>query len=111
MQIATTLVLATVTGLFLFMFVIPQTTVWLAGRVKKTPRLSFFQKIRLLNMLEQVVNSLSLKSLRGISSLVLVFVALIGLQHYFLLIGNGDGAKIIVTGMFVLVLVDTLQED
>lgn len=110
MQVATTFVMATIVGLFLFMFVVPQTSVWLAGWVKKTRRLGFLQKIRLLNLLERVSAYFSLKGLRQSSFLAIVFLAMIGIQQYFLFVGNDAGAKIIVTGMFVLVIAESLQD-
>ncbi|MEJ2708430.1 MAG: hypothetical protein P8074_12515 [Anaerolineales bacterium] len=110
MSVVITPIVAAVVGLLLMIVVIPKVSKLLIQRVENNPSMSTFQKFRLVNFLETLANGSPSSHTRGASFLSLFFLFLIGLQHFFLYIGNGTGAKMIVVGMFVMLVVYLLQE-
>ncbi|MGE5224302.1 MAG: hypothetical protein ACM3PY_17840 [Omnitrophica WOR_2 bacterium] len=70
-----------------------------------------FEKIRIANLLDQIKDGqFRSKSQQSVRFLSLSFLALLGMQHYFLIIKHGTEAKIIVGGMFLLLITHILYD-
>jgi hypothetical protein len=110
MSIVITPIVAAVVGLLLMIVVIPKISKLLIRRVENNPGISTFQKFKLVNFLEMLAEGSPGSRTKGASFLSLFFLFMLALQHFFLYIGNGTGAKMIVTGMFVMLVIYLLQE-
>lgn len=106
MAILMTSIAATAVGIGLFWFVLPHIALWLTKVVEKSDRIDRFQKLRMINVLETIHSGPPEKNVnQGTRFLSITFIALLGLQHYFLFTGNGGGAQIVVIGMFAMLAV------
>jgi hypothetical protein len=106
MTILMTSIIAAIVGIILFWFVVPHTAVWLTKVVENSARMDRFQKLRIINVLETASSGPSENRVnKGTWFLSITFLALLGLQHYFLFTGNGGGAQIVVIGMFAMLAV------
>lgn len=102
---------AAVVGIALFWFVLPHTALWLTKVVENSVRMDYFQKLRIINVLEVIHSGPSENKAKNSSPFLMVsFFVLLGLQHYFLYTGNGSSAQIVIIGMFVLLAVHVASE-
>ena len=111
MTILITSIAAAAVGVVLFWFVFPQTALLLSKAVENSARMDRFQKLRIINVLETVHSGPPENKVdKGAPFLSITFLALLGLQHYFLFTGNGGGAQIIVMGMFAMLVVHIARD-
>jgi ABC-type multidrug transport system permease subunit len=111
MTVTITLIAATLMGAFLLAFAIPRTGLWLANRVENSKKMDEWQKRRLANVFVEV-GSTPLINRKGNKTeifLSIFLLVLLGVQHYFLYVGNTSEARMVVIGMFFMLAVFVYQ--
>jgi hypothetical protein len=109
MSIAITAIAAILVGLFLFALVLPNLSRILIARVDKSKRMNIFQKRKIINALEWIADGpVGKPRQKGTALLSISYFVLLGIQHYFLYMGNAAGARIIVAGMFFMLVIHVL---
>ncbi len=103
--------IAFLVGLLLFLVVIPRLSLLLSSRIRTSRRFDDFQKIKLLNFLDELHDDRLSKRSQGSVNLLSVYLfVLLGFQHYFLFTGRGFMAGMMVAGMFALLIAHVLSD-